>query len=222
MKKLVFLGAILLCVVSTYAQVNISHGPTFGFVLSKDFELSNDYGDEPKENIAQSGRFGYTGEVLVPLSREFLVGVTGTASAGANFRSISSITDPVYDESGYEIDEDKNFFAYIFELNFKVAPLLTYKYSPYRTPAYFTFSLAPITVATDFGVSAGNTESSSIYLGSAFEFGYFWTSGNQAKYTGAVFSLNGKWKHLNDIGSGFNNVDDYWGLNLSVSYRKTI
>ncbi len=221
MKRILLLG--LMCIsVSVYAQTTVSHGFSFGATLSKDFELTNDFGDVPKENVFQSGRAGYAGEVTFPLSNEIFLGASAMATLGANFRAIPDVGDTEYDEYGNEINSGSgtdNFFVNLIEFNLKAAPLIGYQLQPYRRPYYLTFAVAPITVATDFGLSAGPDDSASIFLGSGFEFGYYWTEGRQTKYSGVVFAFDYKWNQKEDIGFGFQDKDGYWGLDITVSAR---
>ncbi len=227
MKKRTLLILIVLSVfiISANAQTTVSHGMAMGVTLSKDFEKTNDYGNVPKENVFQSFRFGYSAEITQAITDEWYFGGTAMATLGGNFRALPKVGETEYDEHGNEIEKASGldgFFANLLEANLKIAPLFGYSLQPYRLPQYYTFALAPVTVATDFGLSAGDKKSASIYLGTGFELGYYWTKGNQKTHNGVILALDYKWNQLENIGAGFQTKKDFWGLDITISARKAL
>ncbi len=222
MKK-IFIVLLLVCSTIAYSQMSLSHGATATVDLSKDYVLTDFYGDTPEELALDGFRFGYTAELTSPITQELYWGGTATAALGFSSRYFTrleqTLEDPLFNYQDNDTSAGEKFLNSL-ELNIKAAPLIGYKYAPFRSPFFTTIGLAPITVATDFGASVGEAESTSIYLGSGIELGYYWTQGRQDDFRGIILGFDFKWNNINNTGSGFKRLEDYWGLDISFSFRK--
>ncbi len=219
MKKIVVI-ALLLCTASAFAQTTLGHGLTMNVALSDDKNQESDFG------VFQSGRIGYSAEITHSLSRELYIGGLAQATLGMNIREFPKVGEPEYDAWGNQINESENsldnFFTNLIEANFKITPVFGYKLQPYRLPAYYTFSLLPITVATDFGLSGGAEKSTSVYFGTGLEIGIYSTQGSQNDFNGVALGFDFKWQQLEDAGYGFNENKGYWGLDITISLRDLV